>query len=664
MVVRQSEGSASQPGGSPLSFAPAAFRARSGAGFLRALRLAGAVLCASIFCLSFSTATQDANANGETRSLTMHHAHTNELITITFKRDGSFDSAALEKLNWFLRDWRNDEPTSMAAQLFDVIWFVYREVGASEPIKVMSAYRSPGTNAMLRRRSRAVAKESQHMRGNAMDIHIPGVSMARVREIGMRLQRGGVGYYPSAGSPFVHLDVGSVRSWPRMPREQLERLFPDGKTVHLPKDGIPLANYQAALAEVQARGGSALDYATVTTNRGKSLWALLFGGDEDEDIARDVGRGGRNARVATRSRGNAATEQVATLPSTGDGPGAWGVAGLTGAPQPRVARAPVIATPSPETEPAAAPPSPAPAAPAAAEPQPAPLQVASLPIPPIRPRGAQFSSLVAATEPLPPIRPSGLGLTSPIPSLTASAAPVSAPAEPVTLAAAPNLPLPPVRPVTAPPAEPVAAPAPVAVANVPMPPLRPAVPAVVEAPVVVAAAPSPVAAPLPPQRSAQPAAAEPALPSIVSRTPEPERLAAPLVQAYAPVPAPIPPSRPVPPPAVTAAVVPFLPATATVAVPPLPALTQTPPQPVRLRDARPAFVPRPTNPLAMVAAQPAIETRPSQVTQVAEPPVGRELRSAVTASPLAAVGTVAAPASGFTGSFIRPIGASFTRSGE
>ncbi|MCZ8184504.1 MAG: DUF882 domain-containing protein [Beijerinckiaceae bacterium] len=628
------------------------------------------MLFASILCLSFSTATQDANANGETRSLTMHHAHTNELITITFKRDGSFDSAALEKLNWFLRDWRADEPTSMAPQLFDVIWFVYREVGASEPIKVMSAYRSPGTNAMLRRRSRAVAKESQHMRGNAMDIHIPGVSMARVREIGMRLQRGGVGYYPSAGSPFVHLDVGSVRSWPRMPREQLERLFPDGKTVHLPKDGIPLANYQAALAEVQARGGSALDYETVTTNRGKSLWALLFGGDEDEDIARDVGRGGRNARVATRGRGNAPTEQVAALPSSGDGPGAWGVAGLTAAPQPRVARAPVIATPTPEPESAAAPPTPAPAvppSPAVAEPQRAPLQVASLPIPPIRPKGAQFASLVAATEPLPPIRPSGIGLTSPVPNPTANAAPVPAPAEPVTLAAAPNMPLPPVRPAAAAPAEPapVAAPAPVAVANVPMPPLRPAAPAALEAPVAVAAAPSPVVAPLPPLRPAMPAVvgSETALPSIVSRAPEPERPAAPLVQAYAAVPAPIPPSRPVPAPA-TAAVAPSLPAAAPSAVPPPVTPTQTSPPPVRPREARPAFVPRPTNPMAMVMAQPAVETRPSQVIQVAEPPVGRELRSAVTASPLAAVGTAAAPASGFTGSFIRPLGASFTRSGE
>jgi len=162
-------------------------------------------------------------------TLDLYHAHTKELLRVTFRRDGSFDNAALEKLNWFLRDWRLDEPTSMAPGLFDIVWYAYRCIRRNEPIKVVSAYRSPGTEEMLRRRSRAVAKDSQHTRGNAMDFHIPGISMSKVREIAMRLQRGGVGYYPTAGSPFVHLDVGTVRSWPRMTRDQLERLFPDGK---------------------------------------------------------------------------------------------------------------------------------------------------------------------------------------------------------------------------------------------------------------------------------------------------------------------------------------------------------------------------------------------------------------------------------------------------
>lgn len=622
-----------------MSFANAAFRRLASAAALRPVRAAAVLFGAALATTVFSTATQNANANGETRSLTMHHAHTNELITITFKRDGSFDSGALEKLNWFLRDWRVDEPISMAPQLFDILWFVYREVGASEPIKVMSAYRSPGTNAMLRRRSRAVAKESQHMRGNAMDIHIPGVSMARVREIGMRLQRGGVGYYPGAGSPFVHLDVGSVRSWPRMPRDQLERLFPDGKTVHLPADGIPLANYQSALAEVQARGGSALDYATVTSNRGKSLWALLFGGDEDEDIARDVGRGGgRNARTASRGR-TAPAEQVAAY-SGGDTPSAWGAAAIATAPPVAVQRAPAPVQPAPRrdevAEPAVAP---APAAPAP-ETARAPLQVASLPIPPIRPRGAQFASLVASTEPLPPIRPTGLGLiaqATPAPPAAGPAAP-----EPVALAAIANMPLPPLRPAAtaaavSPETAPVA-PAPVVVANVPMPPLRPAMPS--------AESPPPAA----------PAAAVAALPGIVSRAPE-TGPASGLSNAYAAVPAPVPPSRP---PMAPGAAPRELPRPAALATAPVP---QAAPVPARLRDARPAFVPRPTNPMAMVAEQPAALARPAQVNQVAEPPVDREVRSAVTASRFSQGGGQVA-AGGFSGSFIRPIGMSFSRSGE
>ena len=97
-----------------------------------------------------------------------------ESLTITFRRNGQYDPRALEQLNWFLRDWRLDEPTQMDPRLFDTLWEVHREVGSSEAIHVNSAYRSPHTNAMLRRRSSAVAKNSQHMRGKAMDFYLPG----------------------------------------------------------------------------------------------------------------------------------------------------------------------------------------------------------------------------------------------------------------------------------------------------------------------------------------------------------------------------------------------------------------------------------------------------------------------------------------------------------
>jgi uncharacterized protein YcbK (DUF882 family) len=224
--------------------------------------------------------TEDAVANGETRTLYLYHAHTHEQIAATYLVGGRYDPAVLEQLNWFLRDWRRDEPTKMDPRLFDVVWEAYHSAGSSEPVHVVSAYRSPETNAMLRRRSRAVARFSQHMLGKAMDTTMPGMSMSQIREIGMRMQRGGVGYYPNAGTPFVHLDVGSVRSWPRMSYDQLARLFPDGKTVHLPTNNQPLARYEEAKAEIEARGGS---YAPVE-RKSRSFFAMLFGGgDDDED---------------------------------------------------------------------------------------------------------------------------------------------------------------------------------------------------------------------------------------------------------------------------------------------------------------------------------------------------------------------------------------------
>ncbi len=233
--------------------------------------------------------TETAVANGDTRTIYLHHAHTGEDIAATYLVNGQYDSRVLEQLNWFLRDWRRDEPTNMDPRLFDVVWEAYRTAGAgNQVINVVSGYRSPETNAMLRARSRAVAKYSQHMLGKAMDTTMPGMPMSQVREIGMRMQRGGVGYYPNANTPFVHLDVGNVRSWPRMTYEQLVRLFPDGKTVHLPTNGQPLPGYEEAKAEIEARGNGAYVAAAPRRTFGGFLAALFGGGggeDEDAEIA-------------------------------------------------------------------------------------------------------------------------------------------------------------------------------------------------------------------------------------------------------------------------------------------------------------------------------------------------------------------------------------------
>jgi hypothetical protein len=197
-----------------------------------------------------------------------------------------------------MRDWRKEQEIHMDPHLFDLLWEAYRDLGATEPIQVICGYRSPATNAMLRARSSGVAQFSQHINGNAIDFYIPGVSLASVRAEGLRLQRGGVGFYPTSGSPFVHMDTGNVRHWPRIAREELVKIFPDGRTVHIPSDGRPLPGYALALADVERRGampsGTSLQAAreagVITASQEhtaeqpkRSLFARLFGIGKDED---------------------------------------------------------------------------------------------------------------------------------------------------------------------------------------------------------------------------------------------------------------------------------------------------------------------------------------------------------------------------------------------
>jgi uncharacterized protein YcbK (DUF882 family) len=221
-----------------------------------------------------ATPTQEALANGDTRSLTFFHTHTKESATITFRRNGKYDEQALAQLNWLLRDWRVDKPAQMDPHLFDILWEVYRESGSAQPINIISAYRSPETNGALRRRSSGVAEHSQHMLGKAMDIRLPDVDTAQLRAVAMRMQYGGVGYYPS--SAFVHIDTGNVRAWPRMSQQQLARLFPDGKTVHLPSSGKPLAGYEQAKAEILPRNAALAAQASAGGGSIGNLIANIF----------------------------------------------------------------------------------------------------------------------------------------------------------------------------------------------------------------------------------------------------------------------------------------------------------------------------------------------------------------------------------------------------
>jgi uncharacterized protein YcbK (DUF882 family) len=237
----------------------------------------------SLLLLAGAGTVHDATALNETRTLTFHHTHSDEDLTVTFKRDGRYDEDALKKLNHFLRDWRSQDSTTMDRHLFDIIWEVYRDVDGKKPIQIISAYRSPATNAMLRRRSSGVARFSQHMLGHAMDFYIPEVPLEQIRVAGLRLQRGGVGFYPTSGSPFVHLDTGSIRHWPRMTHDQLAKVFPDGRTVHLPSNGGPMKGYELARADIERRGNGS-EAATVKM---PNLFAALFKGgksaEEDDE---------------------------------------------------------------------------------------------------------------------------------------------------------------------------------------------------------------------------------------------------------------------------------------------------------------------------------------------------------------------------------------------
>jgi uncharacterized protein YcbK (DUF882 family) len=251
-------------------------------------------VAASIIILS-SIASQGAN---ETRSLTLHHIHTGEDITITYKRNGQFDEAALKRLNMFVRDWRKNEEVTMAPELFDMMWEVKEAISYKGAIHIVCGYRSPGTNEMLRSRSGGVAKTSLHMQGKAMDFSFPGADVAQVRAAALRIQGGGVGYYPTSGIPFVHMDVGNVRHWPRMTREQLVKVFPEGRTLHVPTDGNPLPGYELAMADHE-RGSHGTSKPVQ-----RNLLASLFSAQPEEEETSDA-KPTASPRTATPSRRSA-----------------------------------------------------------------------------------------------------------------------------------------------------------------------------------------------------------------------------------------------------------------------------------------------------------------------------------------------------------------------
>jgi uncharacterized protein YcbK (DUF882 family) len=177
---------------------------------------------------------QNASASGEARTLSMFNIHTKEAITVTFKKDGRYDQEALKQLNHFMRDWRKDQQRDMDPELIDLIWTLHQQLGSQVPVKLICGYRTASTNESLRRRGGGQAKASQHILGKAADIVFPDVAVKTLRNSALVQEWGGVGYNSTSGVPFVHVDTGRVRMWPRIPRLELAALFPKGQTKYLP----------------------------------------------------------------------------------------------------------------------------------------------------------------------------------------------------------------------------------------------------------------------------------------------------------------------------------------------------------------------------------------------------------------------------------------------
>jgi uncharacterized protein YcbK (DUF882 family) len=227
--------------------------------------LTGLTVCAALAAVGGSGV--GANRAAE-RTISLYNIHTKETVSVVYKRDGRHLPAAMERINWILRDWRKNEPTTMDPALVDLLWEIHNELGSKEPIHVISGFRARDTNSMLKKTRGGQADNSQHIQGKAADVHFPDVPVQRLRYSALIRERGGVGYYPTSALPFVHVDTARVRAWPRLPRTELALLFPSGRTQHMPADGGPLTADDARSARLRLASAGGEMAAFLNLRRG------------------------------------------------------------------------------------------------------------------------------------------------------------------------------------------------------------------------------------------------------------------------------------------------------------------------------------------------------------------------------------------------------------
>jgi uncharacterized protein YcbK (DUF882 family) len=160
---------------------------------------------------TFSNAAGLLRGSGDIRRIRMYSGRTGERIDMIYWIDGKYIKDAVKEVNYFMRDWRTDQVKSIDLRTIDIMAASHNLLDVNEPYMMLSGYRSAETNAMLRRRSRAVAKNSLHVKGQAADLRLSSRSVGQVSRAAAACRAGGVGRY--FRSNFTHMDCGAVRSW-------------------------------------------------------------------------------------------------------------------------------------------------------------------------------------------------------------------------------------------------------------------------------------------------------------------------------------------------------------------------------------------------------------------------------------------------------------------
>lgn len=145
------------------------------------------------------------------RQLSLYNLHTEEKLKATYWAQGEYQPNALAEIDYLLRDHRSGEHTDMDRQLLNLMFLLQQKAQSKQAFHIISGYRSPASNEMLRKSSTGVAQKSLHTLGMAVDLRLPGTNLEELRDMAINLQGGGVGFYPK--SDFIHIDTGRVRRW-------------------------------------------------------------------------------------------------------------------------------------------------------------------------------------------------------------------------------------------------------------------------------------------------------------------------------------------------------------------------------------------------------------------------------------------------------------------